>query len=207
MWFKITLFIIQLSAIIVGIYYWKDYYNTKQKYFLFIIIFAFLIDLFSGLISGYTGKRFSLLYNILTIVSFLFYLYWFYHLLNKRKLILLFILIYLVTTIYFLITKNIITELYSRLYLVGTISILACSILYFVAMIKTNLVIEYKHSQRFWLVTGLLIFYIGYLPLHLLLPIIKANSLEFKIPMIILNVLLSGCYIISFNVAKYKIDE
>ena len=205
--YRIALVIVQFIAIIFAVYYWSNYKNTNQRYFLFLIIFSLLCDQVNGSISVYLNERVSLLINILIIVTGYFLLYWFNKVLNKKIIIKVLVTIFSLTTVYSFVTLNFYYHFFSILLTIETIIILFCSVLYFTELINNNKVINYYKSQQFWIVIGLLVFHIGYLPLHLLLGIIKTDTIEFKSAMLLLNIILYGCYSYSFVVSKYKIDE
>lgn len=71
----------------------------------------------------------------------------------------MFTTIFILAIIYSVYKYNIVSQFYNTLLLVGTVLILICAVLYFMTIIKTDMVIEYKKSQRFWIVAGLLVFY------------------------------------------------
>ena len=206
-YFKIALIIVQLTAIFFAVNYWNSYKNTNQRYFLFLIIFSSLIDQGALLLSMFLQYRVNFLYNILIIVLGFFYLYWFSKIINNKKLIKLLVALFSFSTILSLICLNFYDYFFTDLLTIETIIILICSILYFMELINNNNVINYYKSQRFWIVVGLLIFYIGFLPLHLLIAIIKANTVEYQSAILILNLILYGCYSYSFVVSKHRIDE
>ncbi|AUC83147.1 hypothetical protein CW733_13810 [Lacinutrix sp. Bg11-31] len=206
-YFKIALIIVQLTALIFAVNYWDSYKNTNQRYFLFLIIFSTIIDQGALLLSMCLEYRINFLYNILIIVLGYFYLYWFNKIINNKKLIKLLVVLFSFSTILSLVFLHFYDDFFTYLLTIETIVILICSVLCFTELIKDNKVVNYYKSQRFWIVVGLLVFYIGFLPLHLLMSIIKANTVEYQSAILILNVILYGCYCYSFVVSKFKIDE
>ena len=158
--YRIALIIIQLTAIIFAIYFWKNYKNSNQRYFLLFIIFSLIIDQANGIISIYLDQRISIFHNILVIVSGFFYLYWFNKILKKKTVTKSLLAVFSLFSIYTLATLNLKTDFFSDLLTVQIIFILICSLLYFIELIKINKVIDYYKSQKFWIVIGLLIFYI-----------------------------------------------
>ncbi|MGB0427329.1 MAG: hypothetical protein ACPGEC_00200 [Flavobacteriales bacterium] len=86
----------------------------------------------------------------------------------------------------------------------GTFSVLLMVSLLFSEILKDRNAINYLKSQRFWFSTGLLLFYVGFIPVLFFVNQIDAGERYFSIIITLLNVLLYGSFIIGFTCQQKK---
>lgn len=202
--FIIILWAFQVAAFLAAAFTWKSNKNTTQKYFIFFLGFVLLIEILGYTIPLYFSIKSQFVYNIYTIVSFYFYFFWFNLILNKKKLVNLFTTIFTVAIGLSIFYENFFSELWRISLTTGTILILICSILFYYKLLNSNEIFQYQKSQKFWIVTGLLIFYISFLPIQLLQPYLNTNALTYSISLTTLNIILYGFLTISFLCKKKK---
>ncbi|WP_090836659.1 hypothetical protein [Olleya namhaensis] len=195
---SIIIMVIQIAALIAAILNWKKYRNTKEKYFLFFLVYI----VFNEIAGFFIGGENLYIYNIFTIVSVSFYLFWFHQILKNKTLIKCFGLVFLCTIIYSAVTQDFWGSLWVFPFIPSSIIIIVCSTLFFNNFLNNKKAINYIDSQQFWMVTGILIFYIGFLPLALTWGLIDLRSVSFRIIIMLLNLILYGCYIKSFLCLK-----
>ncbi|RAJ18093.1 hypothetical protein LY08_00366 [Olleya aquimaris] len=189
---------VQIAALVAAILSWKKYKNTTEKYFLFFLIYIVLNE-----ITGYViGGDNLYIYNIYTVLSISFYLFWFHQILNNKGLIKILGFLFLITIVYTAVKQDFWTSLWTFPFIPSSIIIIICSTLFFNSFLNNLKAISYTNSQQFWIVTGLLIFYVGFLPIALTWGMIKPGSYPFRLIIMTLNLLLYGFYIKSFLCLK-----
>lgn len=201
---KFTIFLpFQIAALIAAIWYWNAYKHTTQRYFLAFLIYVVVHEVlglfYQVFLTGYN----DILHNVFTLISFLFYFNWLHKILKERKWI-----IYILTAIFIIVYSYDAIQLdpWNNLYLtpiiVGGISILILTISYFVELIREDRVVSFQKSQRFWIVAGLLFFYIGLIPLLLFHKYLDYSSFNYGFVIDTLNIVLYTCFIKSFLCLK-----
>ncbi|MBD0831402.1 hypothetical protein [Aestuariibaculum sediminum] len=80
----------------------------------------------------------------------------------------------------------------------GTIIILILVVVYYIDLLKSRLAINFLSLPEFWVVTGLLVFNIGYLPILILIHANIETAIDTNMEMFILNLLLYGSFIKAF---------
>lgn len=204
--FFINIFLcFQIAALVVAIWYWDQYKETTQRYFLWFLVYVVCHEI-SGLCYHFFFKGYNdILHNIFTLVSFLFYFWWFYKILQKRKWFVYILLVaFVITFLIDLITKNPIENLYLNPVIIGAFCILVLTISYFVELLNTDSITTFARSQKFWIVTGLFSFYIGLLPLLIFHSYLDYGGNFYNIVIIILNAVLYGSIFKSFLCLKKK---
>lgn len=201
---KIVLFSTQVTALLASYFKYDLYKNTAQKFYLFFLAYVVINESLSYLLSYHLAIRNLFLYNIFTLVSFTFYFYWFYQILKNKRTILWFGSIFLFAVIVSLFTEDFWNTLWSIPLTVGTVFVTIASVMFYLQLLKQDEVENYLLDLRFWLVTGILVFYLGFLPIQLMLEFISTNLLVHRIALLILNILMYGSFVIGFLCLKKK---
>ena len=190
---------IQLLACCAAIYYWRHYRQTPMWIFLPFLIYTFCNEILAIVLSYHYPVR--ILYNLYILISFGVYMYWFDKLLKFRFWKWIIWILFAAAFIYDAFTINLIKNLIKTTVNVQAVLLLIFSLVFFVKLLRSNEVIYYQRLPEFWIVCGLLMFYIGYVPLSLYLGQ-GYNILHiYYIAIIILNLLLYGGYIVGFYVS------
>lgn len=192
-----------LAALIAAIRYWPLYKNSTQRLFLFFLIYV-VINESVALVLRILEMSSVFIYNIYMIISFSFYLYWFGLVLRNKKMANLFLSLFIITVLFSFIFESFWESLSSLPFTVGTVLVLLCVGSYFLEIIGKTKTIILQRSQKFWIITGLLIFNVGFLPLVFLQKELDTLGMAYSIVMTLLNVLLYGCYIIGFLCLRKK---
>ncbi|MEE9349237.1 MAG: hypothetical protein V3U80_04260 [Flavobacteriaceae bacterium] len=199
--FSIILWIIQGAACIAAILYYPKYKHSSQRYFVYFLSYVVLNEILGYLVSA-NGYANWFLYNIFTIVSFSFYFYWFFAILKEKKMVILLSILFSVSIFYALIYEDFFSAIWSIPLTVGTIIILILATIFYRNLLNKTEVVNFKRSQKFWIVSGLLIFYLGFLPIQLFMFTLSIKGIPIRIMITILNIILYGCYIKSFLCLK-----
>lgn len=193
--------LIQLIACLVAIYYWKSIKKSSLWVFLPFLIYSFLNELTASFLYNMYGYNVRYLYNIYCVVSFFIYLYWFNQILKLSYWKWIVSFLFLMAVAYDVYTGNSLEQLIKTALLVQAIILLVFSLFYFGRLLKQEEVVHYQRIPEFWIIFGLLIFHIAFVPLFLLSGKGLNIQLAFAISINVLNYILYSCYIFGFYVA------
>lgn len=196
------MWLFQVAAFTAATITYKKYKNTNQKYFIYFLGFVLVVELLGYLIPQFFKIKSQFIYNIFTIVSFSFYLYWFNLILKRKRLINIGYILFTISIFFSIFFEDFFKGLWRISLTTGTVLVLFFSVLFYYDLLKRNEVFHYQKSQKFWIVTGLLVFYIAFLPIQLLQPYIKLGSINYRIAITFLSIILYGIFTISFLCTK-----
>ncbi len=194
-----------LSLVLYSSRYLKTKAFLKMRFFILYLFFMFSIDV-GALILLKNGIENSFLYNILSLVEFNL-LFFFYKEVSKNELtknvskinIILYNFIFLITSIYF--GKGVLSNTYNNLApLFGAFQISIVLILFLREFLISEEVLSYKKNILFWITVGLLLYYLGTLPLTGVLSYMEKNdSFQFLYHIQkLLTILMHTCFITGF---------
>ena len=193
---------IQIIALISAIIYWKYYKNTSQRYFLYLLIVIVFFEILATYIKEGTPYKNFPIYNLLSLFSFLFYFYWFRLVLKEKKWLKPMLVVFIISTCYSLFTQDFFYNLWAEMWYVGSVFILFNAFLYYNELLNKTTLLNYKKSAEFWVATGLLMYHVGFLPLLLFMDYYSSNHYYYRLPILILNIILYSCFIKSFLCLK-----
>lgn len=168
-------------AFVISLFKYSKYYHTPLKFVPILLLYTFLNELLGGLIlrnpefSLFNGNFYShytfMIYNIYTIIfySYFYYLYWHYLKNKKQKKYILYGAFFHGTIVLinpFFHDFLLESQVYS--YIVGGIILIISTIFYLQNQSKISKFIFIKTDLLSWISTGLLVFYLGYLPIKIL---------------------------------------
>lgn len=151
----------------------------------------------------YSLKTFFV-YNSLCIFYFCFLLKWYYNLLENKKIVILFTVVYFLSLMHSFFTQNFFTQNYTVSLVCGCILLLFSSLIYFYQILQSDNILYVKHSLPFWLTIGNIVYFVGILPIMLLQKYIGASDLIYTIVLTIVNFITYSCYTIGFLWVKKK---
>ena len=195
---KVGMWIVQIMALIFAIIYWKHYKNTFQRHFLVLLFFIVVSEISATIVKEVFGLRSFPIYNLLSIFSFLFYLFLFKNNLDKKQAVNGLLILFCIATLFSAYKDRFIHGFMEIMWITGAVTILISSFMFYLDLLNNKEVIKYKSTPKFWIATGLLIYHIGYLPLLLFKDYIGANTFHYRVPVLILNIILYGSFIKSF---------
>ncbi len=201
---KIALWSILVLALIIGVLNWNKFKKTSQRYFLYLIA----VVLFSEGLATYMKEVLNYsnypIYNILSLLLFLFYFYWFNLILKTKKWFKPVTVIFTVSILISLFTESFFNGIWKVMWSIGAVLVLFCVYLYYSELLHKPLVIKFQKMPEFWIVTGVLMYHIGFLPLLLFMTFFDSNTYYYRIPILILNIILYSCFIKSFLCFKSR---
>jgi len=204
LFFKTLLYFVQGLTLFTVINKRKILNNSSLRYFIYYLVFVFLIiEVSANLVRKFTSLGNHFIYNIYDIVTYTFFLFWFYSILKQKKMVKFLMLIYFIGLIFSLIFEDFFNILNINYY-IGTIIILILVVTYFSSLLQKKEVIHFTKISEFWISTGILTFNIGYLPIAFLLnfQLAQNDRVTIQIVILLLNVILYGCFIKAFLCQK-----
>lgn len=201
-----------IVTIIIALYNKKTYANTIYKYFFYFLIYTILTELAGYIVGHIIGIPYKLknhfVYNIYTIANFVFYFIFYKNLFRKKsnkKIVNAFLILYLLFTIFDLIFLKppFLTGLISINFTVGSILLIVTIILFLFEIINNELVFNLKKSLIFWISIGVLLFFIGVLPIFIASEFLGFKGIYRQI-LYSLNVILYGCFSFGFILSERK---
>lgn len=194
----------ELIALVLAIIHYKKYAKTTEKFFLHFLVFTVATEFLGVYYAYFIEKNNSEIYIVYIFLSFLFYFYWFFSIL-KRKVFKR-ILVILGSCFIVMALHNFFYESWSNFhpttFITGAFITLILSLFFFYELLNSNEVLNIKHSLRFWLAIGLLLFNIGMIPLMIFSDTFNAYNELRVIILIILNLILYSCYSVGFIWSK-----
>ena len=172
MFVKILLILYFLSVLIYTYHYFKKSFDIKLRYFIGYLFFMLLFELIAQLVK-YTLKLDNVLvYNILTFLEFnclLLFLSGLLYFVSTKKvlvaLIITFNVIYVLSTIYYIVLRNYL-QIYNGIASIsGSFIVTIAIFLFFKDFINSDKISNFKKSLSFWISSGLLIYYLGTIPI------------------------------------------
>ena len=154
-------------AAVLSIWCFKRY---RKDYLIGLPIFlsyTFLNEI-RGAYFHIEGSNNNLQYTIAAILSFSYFMYIYYSFINTpkyKRFIKIASILYICTIPINLFYANILVHPLLLSYFTGGVIIILCATLFLVELIKKSTITNIKHELFFWISAGLLLFYIGYLPI------------------------------------------
>jgi len=195
---RICFFSILVITLIIAIWSWKYYKKTSERYFLWFLLYELVLEVSGFFYFPFFGNN-SILYNFNTIISFLFYFFWFHKVLKKRKWIVYVSLsIFILSFTYEAIVNDSFRALHMIPFFTGALGVFILTISYFVELINSNTIVVLKHLQKFWIVIGLLFFCVGFAYMLLLFNVLGYSNNTFRKSVLFLNITYFCCLIYGF---------
>lgn len=200
---------IELIAALFATIHFSKYKHSREQYFLYFLWLTFIMDL-AGVVLGpeYTTVK-TIWYAVFTVVSFVFYFYWYYSILIRKQIrviaIIAALLFLAVTALTYAFPAQLGGQGYA--FVTGATGILVLTVCHFYQLLRSDEVLAIKYKLSFWISTALLLFYMGVMPLALLTRYIEMEAFNNTIILLSLNVILYGCYTIGFIWTKKEYNR
>lgn len=196
-----------LAALFAFIFY-RKYSHTYLRFFPWILLYVFLNEIFAGYFHSIFGNNVHF-YNVFNIVFFM-YFYFVFHINEHRKAYKLWILIAAIC----FVLASVVNAFYQPFghqpqllsYIVGACALLLCIILYFIDILYTPQILHIRKDLLFWVSIGLLLFYVGYIPIKVARQFFEHNNHFTTLGIVhrILVIIMNTCFIIGFLWTRKK---
>lgn len=195
--------ILSFITFFVGAITYSKYKNTFLKYFLYFLLFEFLTELTSYYLGVILRKSTFFLFNIYVLISSIFYLMLFRFYIKKHKIyinimIIIYIIFYVCNVLFLQKTLQIFQS-YSLI--LESIFIVLSSVILFIELLNSDDILKMNKLLLFWISIGLLLFYVGILPIIIMSSFLEYRGL-FDYIILLLNIIMYGCFITGFLVSK-----
>jgi len=202
-----TIFFIVFITTFISFFYYKKFKGTVYCYFLYYILWTFFVELIYNTIRYYYihykeiifNSNFT--YNIHIIVTYLFFFLFYKTISKKNKTIYnIFVLVFVLFVLfnYFILKNNFLDGLNTNNIIVGGILLLISLILFLIEIINNEeIIFNIQKAFVFWISVGLLLFYVGIIPIMISKEILDYNETYMNV-LILLNVLMYGSFVIGF---------
>ncbi|PHQ62526.1 MAG: hypothetical protein COC08_00530 [Maribacter sp.] len=201
--------ILELITAILATVFFSKYVVSKEKYFLYFLWFTLGVELCAALMSYVIDIDNFWIYNFYTIISFLFYFYWYHAILKQvalQRAVLVFGILFTGVAIWNLVFQSW-TEYHQYTFVVGALFTLVATLFHFWQLLYSDQILVIQYKLSFWISAGLLLFYMGMVPFMLLSRYFELAGASYYILIISLNCILYGCYIIGFLWTKEKYNR
>mgnify|MGYP006325660507 CR=1 FL=1 len=165
---------------LISLWRYSKYYDTPLKFLPVVLLYTFLTELLGEIVADSTKFNLSfqnkysdyniVIYNIYNVVFFLYFYYVFRCYIKKeehRKFITIASGIFLVISLVNPFLQNFVIEPQLYTYVFGAVILICCIILYFIELLGSPRILYVKGDLLFWISIGLLLFYVGYIPIKL----------------------------------------
>jgi hypothetical protein len=165
------------------IYYFRKSFNIDLKYFCGYLFSMFLMEIIAEYLIK-IGKSNLIVYNILIFLEFNFLLFFLKSILESRGfkryvyiLIYVFNFIYICSSLYYLYTDF---QKFNSIASVSGSFLITISLFFFYKeFLSSNKILNYNKTLSFWIAFGLLLYYLGSIPITLILNSITGISKEY----------------------------
>jgi len=164
---NITMQVMQFLAAAIGMFYLIRLKNSYWKWFSVYLIIILAQELFwryNPWFSASYRTAYFVFFGVPLQFIFLYWLYAYKSLKNKR-LFILSVLGYVLTLAIFTFFKEL-NDVLSLSFNFGSIILIVLLILEFVKQIQTDAILRFKENKMFYINLGLILFYIGNYPYH-----------------------------------------
>ncbi len=206
-----SIVLLLIITFIIGVYNYKNYKHTFNKYFLYFLGYGIATEIFGA--NFYKLFDFSnhIVYNFYALVQFLFYLWLFSKYLKNstnKKIVKYFkYLTFLFFVINSLFAQSIIEVSQSYFFFFSGILLIITILLFFVEILNSDSILKIKNLLIFWIAIGVLLFQLGFIPVFMAHKYINyTHGFTYGYILLLLNIISCGSFSLGFIWAKKGVD-
>lgn len=200
--------ILYLITTIFGfIYIRKFWHNKLLKYWFIFVLYSFLNELVNRAIIDFLHIRVYTLNNLWFIVNNVFYMLFFLNLINSKRrrnivkgLLSVFLLFFTVSAVFF---KDLTKDYFVDTFILGQLCVVFSIMLYYVDVLNSDRILQFKKSLLFYISIGALVFNICLLPVYVIAELIDWQGV-FRYIILGVNIVLNGFFVFGFIKSKKK---
>ena len=209
---------------LISLWRYPKYYDTSLKFLPAILLYTFLNELLGEIVIDSKNYNLSfqsmysdyniVIYNIYNVVFFLYFYYIFRCYIKKkeyRKSIAIGSGIFLVISLVNPFLQDFVIDPQLYTYVVGAVILIGCIILYFIEILGSSKILYIKEDLLFWISIGLLLFYVGYIPIKLTRYFFAIEDVDVYMNLrrvhLILILMMHGCFITGFLWMKRRLRD
>lgn len=196
--------IFQLITAVIGSIYFYKYKKTVLKYFLIVLWYVGINDVLGVILKNYFNvESVTIMYNIYYLVVFNYLMFLFRNYvsnLNHKRCILIFIILYTLSSIINSFFENYLEEAATMPYIIGASFVIVSIIFYYIDILNSEKVLYVNKNLLFWISIGVLIYYCGNIPFRIVRNYVgglAGASIQYLV-LLILTFVMNTCFIIGF---------
>jgi len=170
-----------------------------------VFLFLVLVCEYVGYLMKYKHQNNLFLYDIIIIIEFLFYLFFFYSVYRvsiAQKIVIILMVAYLAGALINMIFIQGMKVFHTYSYMIGCLLIIAGSVYYFLQLFRYPQTGSIMREPAFWIATALLFYYACVLPIYGVLNYISSMSRHFnhtlRFIVNFMNILLYSLFTLAF---------
>lgn len=174
---------IEILALIASVVFYSKIKNSPLRWFILFLLMVVTVELTGRYFRKVLHQPNAWLYNISTVLEFLFYTYLFHTHFNRRNhktSTKYFLYIYPVLAFINIVFIQGFENFHSYTMSVGSFFMILFSGFYFAELLKTPVRLKLHQIPMFWIASGILFFYLGNLLYELAFQFIEYNKLDFQ---------------------------
>ncbi|MCT8340858.1 hypothetical protein MG296_12395 [Flavobacteriaceae bacterium TK19130] len=190
-------------AALTAILFYKNYKHTVLKYLPWLLTYVILNELFGRQVYEWFGNN-IVLYNVYNIIYYLYFYFVFWNVSRRsdfRNWIVASIAVYCTASFINPFISDFRTQTQLLAYILGACILIFCIILYYIELLSSSKILNIKRELLFWISVGLLLFYVGYIPIKLTRHYFT-SSVDLYVTLLnvqrILVIIMNSCFIIGF---------
>jgi len=167
--FQYIVFAFYGIAALTAILFYSKYKHTVLKYFVWILIYTFVNEVSAKYVYYWWDKN-AIMYNVYNTICFLYFFYVFWNFIKSKaykKWIVYSVILFSIVTLINVFIIDVFERSLMYSYITGACLIIFCIILYYIEILSDSRVLHIKEDLLFWISIGLLLFYVGYIPIRI----------------------------------------
>lgn len=209
---------------LISLWKYSKYYDSPLRFLPVLLLYTFLNELLGEIAKDSSNYNLSyqniysnyniIIYNIYNVVFFLYFYYVFWCYIKKsgyRKSIVIGSCIFLATSLINPFLQDLLIEPQLYSYVLGSAVLIYCIILYFIEILGSSKILYIKEDLLFWISVGLLLFYVGYIPIKLTRYFFAIENVDVYMNLrrvhLILIIIMYGCFITGFIWMKRRLRD
>ena len=188
-----------LMAIALAIAIWRHNVlkNTTQSHFVYYLSIMIGIEIGASWCLGFFGNN-VLIYNFSDFFTSSFFCYWFYRILHKKRWVFVLGTLLLVSLVISLLVENWLKDFNVIFLFCSTITLIILAFRFYIEFLNQDELVDFRKNSRFWITTGILIYFLGYLPVQVSISKVDGDLADMLYTVIaFLNIPFYGCIIIA----------
>lgn len=198
-------------SIIAGLINFKKFKQNKIfKVFLYFLVYTFFSEIVAVIMTKYFIISSGPIYSVWNFLNLLFYAYFIYNILSsrlKRKIIKFLVFVFvIITLINFTFYVNFFSDHVVYNTIMAKLIVVIFTLLFFTEIIQSDKLLEIKNSLYFWIIFGVFLYNIGFLPAFALVKYTSYIGI-FRFITLTLNIVMHSCFIIGFFKSQKKFNN
>jgi hypothetical protein len=205
-----VILLMELLAAIVGLIYYPKLKNTYWKWFVYYLVAIFCLEAFSewGMSNASSFRRYYFDFFVIPLEFIFMYWLYAYQSLQRKKMFWIFTSIYIGSFIPHLFYLNEVRMINSLSYTLGDLLLLILVIKEYFKQLQSDNILNFKTNKMFYINAGVMLFYIGTLPLFAFDKFLYENAKNiwqyYYTFFLIANCVMYGLFAVSFVWGKQK---